>query len=119
MIYTCRNVLAGLRKLTSSTEDLLSFLGNTYCICLIDDIDKTYDYTKYQGEIHSIIKQLVSDGYLEYAQNEYNFTLTQRGLHPYRFQWEACKSFLFRSILIPILVSLATTLLTLLMQEWL
>lgn len=117
MISTCRNVLTGLRKLTSNTEDLLSFLGDTYCICLVDDIDKTYDYTKYQGEIHSIIKQLVSDGYLEYGYNEYNFILTQRGLHPYRFQWEACRSFLLRSILVPILVAFATTLLTLLMQE--
>lgn len=117
MIYTCKNVLRGLRKISSNTEDLLSFWGNEPSISLVYDDSKNYDYTKYQGEIHSIIKQLVSDGYLEYAQNEYNFTLTQRGLHPYHFQWEACKSFLLRSILVPILVAFATTLLTLLMQE--
>lgn len=118
MIITCRNVLAGLRKLTSNTEDLLSFLGDTYCICLSEDTNKTYDYTKYKGEINSIISQLVSDGYMEYAYNEFNFTLTQRGLHPYRFQWESFKSFLFKSVLVPILVSLVTTLLTLLVQSW-
>ena len=117
MINTCRNVLSGLRKLSSNTEDILSFLSGTYCIRLLSDTSKTYDYTKYNGEIVSIISQLVSDGYLKYSFNECNFTLTQRGLHPYRFQWESCKSFLLRSILVPILVAFATTLLTLLMQE--
>ena len=119
MIYTCRNVLRGLRKLTFNTEDVLSFLEGTFFICRFDDYSQTYDYTKYKGEINGIIKQLSFDGYLEYAYSETSFRLTQRGLHPYRFQWESCKSFLFRSILVPILVSLATTLLTLLMQEWL
>lgn len=123
MISTCRHVLSGLRKLASNSEDLLCFLGDTYCICLYEDTDKTYDYTKYKGEINSIIKQLVSDGYMEYAFNEFHFTLTQRGLHPYRFQWENIKIFLLQSIFVPIVVSIATTLITLLitslLQGWL
>lgn len=116
MTNSCRNVLKNLRKLSSSTEDVLAFLGDTYCICRCDDTENVYDYNEYKGEINSAIKQLVSDGYLEYSINEYHFTLTQKGLHPHQFQWDAFKSFLFTSILVPIGVSFATTLLTLLVQ---
>ena len=116
MIQSCRKVLNELRKLSSSTESILAFLGDTYCICLYDDYTKTYDYTKYKDEITSIIKFLVSEGYLEYTINEFHFTLTQKGLHPYQFQWEIIKKFLLNSILVPIAVSLLTTLLTLLAQ---
>jgi hypothetical protein len=118
MLHTCRNVLKGLRRISSNTEDILTFLGETTCICLFNDYkaEVTYDYDKYKGEIHSIIDQLVSDGYLSYCDSKYNFTITQKGLHPYEFQWDAFKSFLFRSILVPIAVSFATTLITLLVQ---
>lgn len=113
MTIPCKKVLNGLRKLSSGTEDVFGFLGNSFCICLISDLSKTYDYTKYKGEINSVIRQLVSDGYLTYTSDEYSFALTQHGLHPYQFQWESFKSFLIRSIIVPIVVSLATTLLTL------
>ncbi len=116
MIRSCRKVLKKLRKLSSSTENILCFLGDTCCICLYTDYSKVYDYTKYKGEINSIIKQLVADGYLTYSFNEYHFTLTQRGLHPCQFRWDALKRFLLNSILVPIAVSLLTTLLTLLVQ---
>lgn len=114
MTKPCRKVLNGLRELSSNTEDILVFLGNTYCICRYDDTDKTYDYAKYKGEINSVIRQLIADGYLEYSFNEYHFTLTQKGLHPHQFQWDNFKNFLWSSIVVPIFVSLATTLLTLL-----
>lgn len=116
MINTCRDVLKNLRKLSYCTEDTLGFLGNSYCICRYDDYDKVYDYGKYKGEISSIIEQLVSDGYIKYAINENTFTLTQKGLHPYRFEWEAIKHFLLTSVLVPIVVSVVTTLLTLFVE---
>lgn len=127
MTIQCRNVLNGLRKLSSSTEDVLWFVDETYYICLDSDSDteRKYDYTKYKGEIHGIIKQLVMDGYLEYDSdddgdvNELYFALTHKGLHPYQLQWDAFKSFLFRSVLVPVIVSLATTVLTLLVEAWL
>lgn len=117
MIKSCRTVLNGLRTLSNNSEDALGFLYKTNCICRADDHSKTYDYTKYKGEINSILKQLESDGYLINKNNL--FSLTQKGLHPYQFQWEAFKCFLFRSILVPILISLATTLITLCIQAWL
>lgn len=116
MIKTCRDVLKNLRKLSYCTEDTLSFLGNTDCICRYDDLDKVYNYSKYKGEISSIIEQLASDGYIKYSINECTFTLTQKGLHPHRFEWEAVKHFLLTSVLVPIVVSIITTLLTLFVE---
>ncbi len=39
--------------------------------------------------------------------------LTHKGLHYFEFKWEEIKSFFFRSILTPIVVSAITTLITL------
>lgn len=124
MTIQCRNVLNGLRKLSGSTEDILWFVDATYYICLFSDHknEQRYDYTKYKGEIHGIIDQLVNDGYLEYdsdddCSNKIYFSLTHKGLHPYQLRWDAFKIFMFRSVAVPIIVSIATTLLTLLVEE--
>lgn len=117
MIKQCRYVLRGLQKLSANTEDRLSFFGSTTCICLVKDYDQVFDYSRYKGEIHSIIHQLILDGYLIPCDvGEYNFTLTSKGLHPYRFQWEQIKLFLFRSVFVPIVVSVVTTLITMILQ---
>ena len=116
MIKSCRDVLRGLQKLTNNTEDILSFLGDTTCICRDDNYSTVYDYSKYQNEIRSIISQLVKDGYLEYSAGKHKFSLTQLVLHPYRFKIEEIKKFSFTSILVPIVVSVATTVITLLVQ---
>ena len=118
MTYQCRAVLKNLRVLADETGAPMTFLGNTDCICLFDDYYKTYDYAKYKGEIQSIINQLISDGYLLLNTADNTFSLTQHGLHPYQFQWDAFRSFLFKSILVPAAVSFVTTLLTLL-ANWL
>lgn len=116
MIKPCKKVLSGLRKLSSKSDAIMGFLCNTDCICLLDDTEKTYNYSKYKNEIESIIKYLCEEGYLEYSINEYRFTLTTKGLHPYRFQWESIKHFLLNSIIVPIVVSVATSLIVLLLQ---
>lgn len=120
MLRSNRVVLSNLRKLTGDNSDEeLSFLGCTNCICVVSspDYSLTYDYSKYKKEIHSIIRQLVKDEYLMYTRNDEFFIVTQKGLHPYRFHWETLKLFLFRSVAVPIAVSVATTLLTLYLTE--
>lgn len=117
MTKSCKNVLSNLRKLSNNTEDVLAFLGGTTCICLASNESATYDYSKYANEIYSVIRQLVKAGYLDYSHNEYYFTLTQQGLHPYRFAWDTLKLFLLKSILVPIVVSVITTLITLSIQS--
>lgn len=116
MIKPCRKVLKGLRKISRNSEITLGFLEETTCICREDDFDVVYDYFTYRGEIHSIINHLSEEGYLICEQNINFFSLTQKGLHPYRFTWDAIKHFLLTSVLIPIIVAFITSLLTLLVE---
>ncbi len=116
MIHNCKQILKNLRKLSSTTDTGLTFLGCTNQIALQNDYDTFYDYSKYKGEIHALISQLAKDGYIDY-KNDSDFKLTALGMHPYQFQWETFKSFLIRSFLVPIIVSVITTLLTLLVES--
>lgn len=113
MIKQCRIILKGLRQLSTDSDDVLCFLDNTTCFCRFDDYSQTFDYATYQREIHSLIHQLILDGYLlPYDRSEERFTITSKGLHPYRTTWDELKIFLFKSVFIPIVVSLVTTLIT-------
>lgn len=117
MLRNCKIVLKGLRKIANGQSTDLAFLGETTCICRLDDYSIKYDYAKYENEISSIVSQLGKDGYLEFTVNEYHFVLTQKGLHPYAFQWESIKEFLLKSVAIPVIVALITTLITLWLQS--
>lgn len=113
MTLQCRIVLKELQKLSDYTETELSFLGESTCICLSSNYDKIYNYSKYQNEIVGIIQQLADDGYLTYTRNNHFFTLTHKALHRHQFKWEIFKSFLIKSVLVPIFVAFITTLITL------
>ena len=69
-------------------------------------------------QIHAVIDQLALDGYIRYSDlgKDY-FFLTYKGVHPYKVEWQRIKNFLFTSIFIPIVVSFATTVLTLFVQS--
>ena len=89
MTSQCKTVLSGLKKLTNNTECNISYLSDTSCFCL-DDENKTFSYKKYEDEIESIISALVYEGYLKYNYgNEYNFCLTQKGIHKKQFTLSA------------------------------
>lgn len=112
MIHQCSVVLRNLRKLSTNTDTVLCFLGCTTYICRSDDEESFYDYSNYQGEIYAIIEQLVNDSYLKYEDNQYHFSLTESGLHPHQVNWIHFGIFLFKSVIVPIVVSFITTLLT-------
>lgn len=111
MTKQCRKVLKELRKISNSTNDELYFVDGKTHICAPYNRKQFYDYSAYKGEISSIIDWLSRDNYLEYSDNKYSFTLTHKGLHPYHITWDSLKTFLFRSIIIPIVVSIVTTML--------
>ncbi len=117
MTIQSSSVLKGLRALSRGDETKLGFLSNTTCICRADDRNATYDYSKYAGEIHGIISYLAEEGYLCDHGGGYTFSLTHKGLHPYQIRWNVLKGFLFKSVAVPVSVSLITTILTLLVQE--
>ena len=102
MTSQCKAVLSGLKKLTNNAECNISYLSDTSCFC-IDDKSKTFSYKKYEDEIESIISALVYEGYLKYNYgNEYNFCLTQKGIHKKQFTLSAILSY-FTDKLIDIL----------------
>lgn len=110
-------ILNELRKIASSTDTLLSFVSDAPYICIFENPDVFFDYSKYSNEIQSIIKHLIDNGYLVTGFNEMNFQLTQKGLHPFQAIISMIISFLFRSILVPIVVAILTTLVTLWLKE--
>lgn len=108
-------LLNSLASFVVNEETIISFLENTSNFCYVNDLNKTLDYSKYSHEIHGLIKYLVDEGCLEYAyENNTNFfKLTHKGLHRHQITIQNALDFLCRSIIVPIVVSLATTLLTL------
>lgn len=112
LTFQCAKVLQGLKRLSLNTECNISYLCDTTCFCN-DDVTRTYDYKKYENEIESIIHHLVDNGYLQFQGNEYNFHLTQKAIHCTATFFQEFFLFLFKSIAVPIIVSIITTLITL------
>ena len=108
------DVLRHLKDLANNTDAELALLGDTTLICVDYDEDKTYDYSKYEGEISSILDDLVASGHLIYPRsNKYYISLTAKGIHPFQGILVSIATFLIRSILVPIVVSMLTTLIAL------
>lgn len=87
--------------------------------------DQVYTYNFIEKNYHlplekvfATVRYLEKMGYLEIAKTSgsgthFGVILTEMALHPYEFLIVEIRSFLFKSICTPILVSLFTTLLTL------
>ena len=113
-------LLKSLVSFSDGEECIICFLDDTSCFCFDDDINRRLDYSKFSREIHGMVKYLVDEGCLVYSYdgNPYSFQITHKGFHYRQISWLQIRSFLFRSILTPVLVSFFTTLLTLLIR-WL
>ena len=116
MTYHCKKVLKNLQKISQNSESCLCLIFDSKQICLFDDFNYSYDYSEFQNEIFGILSVLIQNGYLMPGMNECYFSLTYKGLHPYRVGWEAIKRFLFTSIFIPITVSVITSITVLWLQ---
>lgn len=110
MIYTERAILKRIRNLSHhSSVKILTLKGRLINPETGESIDCTNDYG---GELSAIINALIQFGYLE-PLDEYKVKLTDKGIHPYAYKWEEIKHFLFHSVVVPVVVSIATTLITL------
>lgn len=116
MTFQCAAVLRGLKKLTNNSETDISFLGSTTCFCLLSDINKCFDYDKYQNEINGILDELEKNGYLVFTTDKNNFRLTHKAVHSQQTFWLNVISIFVRSFLLPIIVAFITTLITLWLQ---
>lgn len=117
MTLQSKKVLKGLKILTDNTECEFSYLYNSTCFCLITDLDKTYDYKKYENEIGSIITLLIQDGYIVKTSDCFTFQLTQKAIHSKSFAFHQIGKFLLSNVFVPVVVSIITTLLTLLITK--
>lgn len=113
MTRSCKDVLKHLRDISENTSAALLYVyGETRICSYIGTEKKYYDYSRYDGEFDAIIAELIKGGYLELLNDHYSIALTYKGLHPYKIAWEDLKSFLVRSIAVPIVVSAITTVIT-------
>ena len=62
----------------------------------------------FKSGIYASLNELSDNGYIEFRQDK-SFTLTSKGLRRNWFTVESIISFLFRSILVPIAVSILTS----------
>jgi hypothetical protein len=85
-------------------------------------LEPLYDaYHEYSGisigDIGACARYLRQNGYIEWGMGKNGYAdslkVEHKGLHPYAVGWEKAKEFLFESVFIPIVVALATALLTL------
>lgn len=105
--------------LNRNSRKFLSFLRKS----TPDDAGRVYTYDwiekNYSQPIEAVfatVRYLNKLGYLDIAETDshihYGVVLTETALHPYEFTWEEVKSFLIRSILVPIVVSVAASIIT-------
>ena len=113
--YQSRTVLNHLKELADNTDTELALLGMSTLICPTDDEDKTYDYSEYEGEINSILDELVNAGYLIYPRNnKYFVSLTSKGIHTHQFtagkikDWLVDKSIDIAALIISIIALVRT-----------
>ena len=114
--YQSRTVLRHLKTLADNTDTELALLGMSTLICPTEeDEDKSYDYSEYEGEINSILDELVNAGYLIYPRNnKYFVSLTSKGIHTHQFtagiikDWFVDKSIDIAALIISIIALIRT-----------
>jgi len=108
MTRQCRYVLKEIRKLSDNTSCWLG--ANSSQVYKVDSPkSEVCDFNKYKRELDTILNELLRTEYIKTNKSGASFCLTHKGLHPYEFEWEKIKSFLFSSIFIPIVVALITS----------
>lgn len=112
MTPQCKKVLKILIKLSDRSECLLSFCGpSDFCICQYSNLDIEYNFSAFSKEFHGILQQLSRDGFLHFDSDTV-FHLTHKGLHRFWIRAEEFITFLYRSILVPIVVSVLASIIT-------
>lgn len=116
-------VLEGL-KTAQITEDGNVFLSlQKTAACTLTAEGKPYrefDFSKYKDSIRSILNSLAARGLIESGYPDYEYLhVTHEGWHYRQVLRQEFLSGLFKSVLLPVIVSLLTTLLALLLEAWL
>lgn len=112
--YECRKLLKIINKLNSQNDKISRW-----------NIIKSYPAKKQAKialKLFEILEYLKTNDYLTYLcadDDIYDISLTYKGLAYSSFRFEEWKDFLFKSVTVPILVSLITAILTTYILQWL
>ena len=112
--YDCKKVLKKINKLKASNTSI-TFLN------IVNSFPRK-SQGKWALKLEEILLYLKNKEYIKclFADNKiYNISLTYKGSAYDSFRFEEWKDFLFKSVTVPILVSLITTILTTYTLQWL
>lgn len=107
MTTQCKYVLKQIKSISENAVCELNYVHKSNTIYIVRTPNKRIELSKYSGELSSIIQQLIADGYLDKTQ--FGIQLNHKGIHPYHVAWDSIKVFLFKSVLIPVGVSIVTS----------
>lgn len=110
MTKQCRYALSQIRKFTNNTASEIDFIYENNAIYMIHQPQHEIVIPKYKNEFIVLIPVLLEKGYL--IKTKFGYQLTHKGMHPYGVGWETLKSFLIKSILVPVVVAFLTAALT-------
>lgn len=111
MTRQCRYALKQIKTLSDNSFVEISYSPRDDFLCRTRCPSEKIAIVKYSNEYPTLIDELAKQGYISMTQ--FGFQLTHKGIHPYEVTLDELKKFLFHSVFIPVLVSVATTLLTL------
>ena len=110
-----RYVLKELRQLTENGKYgfLMGPPPDSVYIQVATRHEPVHIKTKIPFELSKQIDFLIDEGYVQVVGHD--MELTYKGLHPYKLSFLEIRRFLIKSVFIPIIIALATSLITLLL----
>lgn len=121
MTRNTKKMLKRICKLASKTEKKL-WLNNDGTKIDVNDIDiKALDINDFYDEREGILISLAEEGYIRYKDTEImpkgEFTLTQKGIHWQEERFKKGFLYFLQKFLVPIIVSVITTLITIYLKN--
>lgn len=107
MTRQCKKLLKAIQTFTIQTSIEWSYDHKQNIIWKIGVPNSRQDLSAFSGELDTLVDALLESGHI--SQSRFGFKLTHKGLHPAAVTWEDVKAFLLRSILVPVFVTVATT----------
>ena len=110
MTKQCKYVLKKIKLLTGKTSREVGYENDKNIIYELKKPNEKLELAKYHGELNTLISSLIDNGHL--TTTRFGIQLTHKGIHPFRVSFEEVKRFLFKSVIIPIIISVLASLAT-------
>lgn len=107
MTRQCKKLLNTIRTFTDQTSLEWDYDHKQNIIWKVGVLNSQQNISSFSGELDSLVDALLESGHV--TKSRFGFKLTHKGLHTFAVTWESIKAFLLQSILVPVLVAIATT----------